>query len=126
MKNVSSASRWLQIGHKSEKGEWRHNFPIWHNRWILFTSPLLLLSTLIAGPSFMSISWQVLLWQVMTFFEYKGLARNLKIENTPVSVLPNIWRLGQVRDTRFDANVSNKITECCKILGLQLLLFFSY
>ena len=38
---------------------------------------------------------------VMTVFVYKGLATNLEIRYTPVSVLPNIWRLGQVRDTKF-------------------------
>ena len=46
---------------------------------------------------------------VMTIFFYKGLTRNLEIENTSVWVLPNIWRLGQVGDTKFGRNVSNKI-----------------
>ena len=32
---------------------------------------------------------------------YKGMIRNPEIGNTPVWVLPNIWRLVQVRDTRF-------------------------
>ena len=44
---------------------------------------------------------------VMTIFLYKGLTRNLDIGNTSVWVLPNIWRLGQVRDTEFGTNVSN-------------------
>ena len=43
---------------------------------------------------------------VMTIFVYKGLTRNPKIGNTSVSVLPNIWRLGQVKDTKFVTNVS--------------------
>ena len=30
-------------------------------------------------------------------------------EKSPVWVLPNIWRLGRVRDTKFDSNVSNKM-----------------
>ena len=56
---------------------------------------LLLLSSLFTGPSFMSISWVVLeLWQT--------------IRHTPVYVLPNIWKLGWVRDTTFGTNVSNK------------------
>ena len=40
---------------------------------------------------------------------YKGLTRNPEIRNTPVWVLPNIWRLGQVRNTKFGMNISNKI-----------------
>ena len=44
---------------------------------------------------------------VMTIFLYKWLTRNLDIGNTSVWVLPNIWRLGQVRDTEFGTNVAN-------------------
>ena len=40
---------------------------------------------------------------------YKGLTRNVEIGDTPVCVLPNIWRLGQVRDTKFSMDVSNEI-----------------
>ena len=46
---------------------------------------------------------------VMTIFFYKGLTRNPEIGNTPVWVLPNIWRLGRVRDTKFGTNVSNEM-----------------
>ena len=46
---------------------------------------------------------------IMTIFFYKGLTRNPEIGNTPVWVLPNIWRLGRVRDTKFGTNVSNKM-----------------
>ena len=42
-------------------------------------------------------------------FFYKGLARNPEIRNMTVWVFPNIWRLGQVRDTKFDRNVSKKM-----------------
>ena len=58
---------------------------------------------------------------VVTVFVYKGLIRNLQIGNTefcpipclsfaqyPVWVLPNIWRLGRVRDAKFVSNVSNE------------------
>ena len=45
----------------------------------------------------------------MTIFFYKGLTRNPEIGNTPVGVLPNIWRLGRVMDTKFDTNVSNRM-----------------
>ena len=46
---------------------------------------------------------------VMTISFYMELTRNPEIGNTPVWVLPNIWRLGQVRNTKFRRNVSNKI-----------------
>ena len=46
---------------------------------------------------------------IMTIFFYKGLTRNLEMGNTPVWVLPNIWRLGQVMDTQFGTNVSNRM-----------------
>ena len=43
-------------------------------------------------------------------FFYKGLTRNRKIRITPVWVLPNIWRLGQVRDSKFSTNISNEMS----------------
>ena len=46
---------------------------------------------------------------IMTIFFYKVFTRNPKIENTPVWVFPNIWRLGQFIDTKFGTSVSNKI-----------------
>ena len=47
---------------------------------------------------------------VITILVYKGLTRNLEIENTPVWVLPNIWRLGQVRATNFWTNISFNVS----------------
>ena len=41
---------------------------------------------------------------VMTITFYKTLTRNLEIGNTPVWVLPNVWRLGQVKNTKFGTN----------------------
>ena len=68
-----------------------------------FDVVLFLLSTLVTGPSFMSVSSLVLeLWQFC-------FIRDLEIGNTPVWVFPNMWRLGQVRDTKFGMNISNKI-----------------
>ena len=46
---------------------------------------------------------------LMTIFFYKGLTRNPEMENTPSWVLLNIWRLGQVIDTKFSTNVSNRM-----------------
>ena len=45
---------------------------------------------------------------VMTIF-IKRLNRNPEIGNTLVWILPNIWGLGQVEDTKFGTNASNKI-----------------
>ena len=46
--------------------------------------------------------------RIMTILFYKGLTRNPEIENTPVWVLSNIWRLGQVMNTKFGVSVSNR------------------
>ena len=46
---------------------------------------------------------------VKTILFYKGLTRNPEIGNTPVWVLPDMCRLGQVRDTKFRPNNSNEM-----------------
>ena len=46
---------------------------------------------------------------ITTIFFYKGLTRYPEIGNTPVWVLPNIWRLGQVINTKFGTNISNRM-----------------
>ena len=46
---------------------------------------------------------------IMTIFFYMGLTRNIEIGNTPIWVLPIIWRLGRVMDTEFGTNLSNKM-----------------
>ena len=68
----------------------------------LFDAFLFLLSSLVNGPRFMSISSLVL-----EFF--KGLTINPEIGNIPLSILLDIWRLGRVRDTRLDTNLSNEM-----------------
>ena len=45
---------------------------------------------------------------VTTIFVCNGLTRDPETGNTPVSVFPNIWRLGQVKDTKNGTNLSNK------------------
>ena len=51
----------------------------------------------------------------------------MKSEISPYEFLPNIWRLGRVRDTKVGTNDSNiKFNECSKMPGLQLLSFMSY
>ena len=68
-----------------------------------FDVVLFLLSILVTGPTFMSMSLPVL------EFIYKGLTRNPEVGNSPVWVLPGIWRQGPVKDAKFDTNVSNKM-----------------
>ena len=46
---------------------------------------------------------------VMTIFLQRGLTRNPEIGITCVCILPNIWRLEQIRDIKFGTNVSNKM-----------------
>ena len=46
---------------------------------------------------------------ITTIFFYKRLTRNPEIGNTHVWVFPNTWRMGQVMDTTFSTNVSNRM-----------------
>ena len=46
---------------------------------------------------------------IMTIFFYKGLTRNPEIGNTSIWVLPNIWRLEWIMDTKFGKNVANRM-----------------
>ena len=74
----------------------------------IFNVALFLLSSLVTDPSFMSTSWLVLeLWQLSFFI--RDWPENPEIGKTPVWVLPNIWRLKQVRNTKFGTKVSNKM-----------------
>ena len=90
------ASRLLQSGHKLEKWQWRHNLPTCHHRQ----------SSLVTGPSVMSISSLVLeLWQfsfirhwpeiqksditLSGFCPISGDRRELGIPNLP-QMLPNV------------------------------------
>ena len=76
----------------------------WRHRQLLLTLPCLKLkywskfhANIILGS------------RVMRIFLYKELIRNPEIGNTPVWILPNIWRLGQVRDSKFSINISNEM-----------------
>ena len=61
----------------------------------------------------------------MTTFVYKGLTRNPEIENTLVGILPNIWRLEQVMDTKFCTNTSYKLLlNAAKSLGYRFYRFW--
>ena len=54
---------------------------------------------------------------IMTIFFYKGLTRNLEIRNTPVSVFPNIWRLGRVMGTKFGTMSNRMLLNAAKFQG---------
>ena len=62
---------------------------------------LFLLSSLVAGQSFTASG-------VTTVYFYEGLTRNLEIGNTPLWVLPNIWRQVSYR-YQIGTNVPNEI-----------------
>ena len=47
--------------------------------------------------------------EVMTISFYKEMTRNPEIGNTSVWVLPNIWWLRRVKNTKLGTNVSNEI-----------------
>ena len=62
-----------------------------------------LLSSWVAGLSFTSISLLVLqLWQFSFIRDFRNTT---DIRNTTIWVLSNIWRPGQVRDTKFGTNI---------------------
>ena len=78
---------------KSEKWQWRHNLLTWRHCqffWrcfdslVKFSCCFKLHVNIIAGS------------RVMTIFLYKGLNRNPEIGNTPVWVLPIIWKPGEL------------------------------
>ena len=63
----------------------------------------------------------------MANFVYKGLTKNPENGNTLARILPNIQRLGQVKDTIFGTNVSNEMLyqmlQNSRFTVLQFLLF---
>ena len=72
-----------------------------------FDIPVFLLSSSVTGLSLISMSLTGS--RVMKIFFYKGLIENPEIGNTLAWVLPNIWILGPIRDTKFDMNVFNEM-----------------
>ena len=93
----------LQIGQKIWKMTMTSHFSDMTSWSIFFDVVLFLLSSLGTTQSSMSIS------SSLTIFFYKGLTRNPEIRNTLVWLLPNIWRLRWVMDTKFGMNVSNRM-----------------
>ena len=61
----------------------------------------------------------------MTISYYKGLTKTPDIGNTAVGIFPNIWGLGQVRNTKFGMNVSNKmLLNAAKCQGYSFYRFY--
>ena len=96
----------LQIGQKTGKWQWHHNFSRWRHRqffWLYFFS-------IVRFSYWSNIHVNTITSSgIMKISSYKGLTRNVDIGNTPIWVLPNIWRLEQVMDTKFGTNVSNRM-----------------
>ena len=46
---------------------------------------------------------------ITTILFCKGLTRNPEMGNSPVWILPNIWRLGKVMDTKYGLSVSHRM-----------------
>ena len=112
----------LQIGQKTGKWQWHHNFSRWRHRqffWLYFFS-------LVRFSYWSNIHVNTITSSgIMKISSYKGLTRNVDIGNTPIWVLPNIWRLEQVMDTKFGANVSNRILlNAAKFQGYSLYRFW--
>ena len=100
------ASELLHIDQKSKKWQRRHNFLTWRQRHIFWRCFISLVKFSYWSKFHVNI---ITGSGIMTIFFYKGLTRNPEIGNNPVWILPNIWRLGQVMDTKFGANVSDRM-----------------
>ena len=108
----------LQISHKLEKRQWRHNFPTWHHRQVLFGVVfwrffLFFLSCLVTGPSFMSISSLVLeLWQFSFIRDWPEIRKSdiTPSEFCPISGdrgelgMPNLARMSLMKYYRILQN----------------------
>ena len=62
----------------------------------------------------------------MTIFFYKGLTKNQEIGINPFWVLPNIWKLRQIRDTNFGTSVSNKMLLLLNVAKFQGYSFYRF
>ena len=61
---------------------------------------------------------------VMTIFSNKELTKNPEMGNTPIWDLSSIWRLWQVKDTKFGKNVSNVLLNNAKCQGYSVYHFW--
>ena len=112
----------LRRGNKTEKWHSCHNLPTWHHRQF-FAVIVFVLSNLVTGPGFyVNITTGP---GVMEIVVCSGLTRNQEFRNTPVDVLPNICRMGQISYTKFCTNVSNeKLVNLSKCQGYSYYCFW--
>ena len=98
----------LHVRYQLKRWWWHYNLCTgFHPQF--FVIVLFRLSGLLIGPSLMSISLPFLeLWQ---FSFIRSFTRNLRMGNTPVWVLSNIWWLEHVMDTGFVTSVSNLVLQ---------------
>ena len=84
---------------------------------IFFDVVLFFLASLVTGESFMPILSLVLeLWQFSFTRDWPEI---WKLE-VPIWVLPNIWRLWQVRDTKFGTNASNEMLQHYRVTAFTV------
>ena len=95
-------SNWPQFG----KWKRHHNVLTWRHCPIFW----LCLVSLVKFSSCSKFHVNIIIGSgVMKIFFYKRFTRNPEVGNTPFWVLPNISRLGWVRDTKFRTNVANEM-----------------
>ena len=96
----------LQFGCTLEKWQWRYDFLAWGHHCVFWCCFVSLFKFTCWSNFYVVITTGS---GVMTNFFYKGLTRNPETGNTPVWVLPDIWRLVWVGNIKFVTNVSNNI-----------------
>ena len=80
-----------------------------------FDTDVFFLPSLVTGPRFMSVSLLVLVLGQFSFI--RDWAEIQIDQNTSVWVLPDIWGLGRVRDTKVGTNVNKKLLNAAKCQG---------
>ena len=101
---LRTASNWPKIQKMTMASQFS-NMTSWSS---LFNVVLFFLPSLFSGSRFhVNI---VTGSGIMTIFFYNRLTRNPEIGNSPVWVLPNIWRIAWVIDTKFGTNISNRMS----------------
>ena len=82
-----------------------------------FDNVLFLLSSLVTGPSFMSISLVLELWQFPFIRDWLELQKS---EIPPSEFCPTSGRMRQVRNTKFGTNVSNKMLQHFRVTSFTV------
>ena len=109
-----------------KKWQWCQNLPTWHYRHVFWCYRFSLVKfkfwckflNVITGSG-------VSLWCLKRFYEGLKTKRTPQIGYTPVWVLPNIWRLGRVKDTKSTTNGANeKLMKAAKCQGCSFYRFW--